>query len=928
MIVVSLMVLVTQAIGQRPTGNQLLETLLENTNSTPLNLYPPEYFDWLANLGTNQLPGVSTNLRPVRSGPVGPLIVNEFSDGHFGMMAMSRAAPSDSAPEYDYIIVDLGTLGGSGSSAAAINNGSQVVGSAKNSSQISRPALFTSPVTDLGTLGGSDGLALGISSDGKITGAAAEANDLNHAFMWNGSIHDLGTLGGQQSAGYAINSSGQVTGIGQISGDVNHAMLYSGTSMTDLGTFPTWSGPYGSTGYGINDYGDIGGAMVTNAFARGFLRVDGTMQDIGTLGGNEASVYGINSYAEVVGYSTTSSGGHHAMFYDYQNDDMQDLGVLSGATSSDAYAINNAAHVVGASGGHAFLVSNGSMKDLNNLVINNGSGWTLQYASGINDKDQIVGYGTNPSGQTHAFLLSPIDSNDLPTIQVGKTHPAYGNGIIQQSGKTKLVVITHGRIRPGEDPAASIAWVDTMFTSISNYLSSHGMTDWQVATYKWVAGAQGKSDIDVRDFQTILGNAEMEGKKLGNSIVTSGNWAHVHLIGHSAGAGLIQTCSEVIRANFQDSCSIHCTFLDPFTGDVPNNSVFNHLGLNNVPVYGNQADWSDDYFTRDQGTGGDVWPATEGHLDHAHSVDVTYLDPNKIPLKGYDSTSTGAPCQKTETTHGWPIDFYMNTISGNLSGVYGAQYYLNFGFPLGLEANNWNNLQAFYSLGNNPADNLGPQDPDCVQLIQNSTGTATSGSMDFNSGTQLPFGVVQPAGWGLNMSADDPAWLAKFITLTNPANYIAFDAQFTANPLGAGELSVYWDTNVIGFVDEALVGSGLHHYVFSFPSAFANSSHMLGLRIDAASDGSVSSISITNVIMAYVGVSQPFTLSVTTNIYNGLQVFQLSGQPGFNYKVQASTNLLNWSDIAVLVNSNGIVPFTDPDSTNYSQRFYRAVAPY
>jgi hypothetical protein len=289
-----------------------------------------------------------------------------------------------------------------------------------------------------------------------------------------------------------------------------------------------------------------------------------------------------------------------------------------------------------------------------------------------------------------------------------------------------------------------------------------------------------------------------------------------------------------------------------------------------------------------------------------------------------------APCQKTETSHGWPIDFYMNTISGNLSGVYGAQYYLNFGFPLGLEANNWNNLEASFPRGNNPAEILGPQDPDCVALFQSNTGTTPSGPVDFNSGTQQSFGIFQSVGSGINMSADDPAWLAKFVTLTNPVNYVAFDARFTASPLGAGELSVYWDTNAIGFSDEALVGSGLKHYVFSFPPASANSTHMLGLRIDAATDGSVSSISITNVIMGYIGVSQPFTLSATTNTYGGLQVFQLSGQPGFNYKVQASTNLVNWDDIAVLVNTNldGIVPFIDPSSTNYTQRFYRAVAPY
>jgi probable HAF family extracellular repeat protein len=35
------------------------------------------------------------------------------------------------------------------------------------------------------------------------------------------------------------------------------------------------------------------------------------------------------------------------------------------------------------------------------------SGWNLVEATALNDVGQIVGYGTNPLGQTHAFLLTP-----------------------------------------------------------------------------------------------------------------------------------------------------------------------------------------------------------------------------------------------------------------------------------------------------------------------------------------------------------------------------------------------------------------------------------------------------------------------------------------------------------------------------------------
>ena len=45
------------------------------------------------------------------------------------------------------------------------------------------------------------------------------------------------------------------------------------------------------------------------------------------------------------------------------------------------------------------------------------------------------------------------------------------------------------------------------------------------------------------------------------------------------------------------------------------------------------------------------------------------------------------------------------------------------------------------------------------------------------------------------------------------------------------------------------------------------------------------------------------------------------------YGVQMSTNLAgtNWTHIATLVNTNGVVDFYDPNSASSTMRFYRAV---
>jgi probable HAF family extracellular repeat protein len=89
-----------------------------------------------------------------------------------------------------------------------------------------------------------------------------------------------------------------------------------------------------------------------------------------------------------------------------------------GGGNSEAFAINATGQVVGVtdtSNGsipHAFLWTpatangtTGTMIDLNTLA--GSTSVTLIEATGINDRGQIVGYGTINKGPTHALLLTP-----------------------------------------------------------------------------------------------------------------------------------------------------------------------------------------------------------------------------------------------------------------------------------------------------------------------------------------------------------------------------------------------------------------------------------------------------------------------------------------------------------------------------------------
>ena len=90
---------------------------------------------------------------------------------------------------------------------------------------------------------------------------------------------------------------------------------------------------------------------------------------------------------------------------------IRDLGTLPGGTYSVASGINDSDEVVGYgnisnNAPHAFLWAQAAgMRDLNSLIPAN-SGWVLINANAINRLGQITGYGTF-KGNNHGFLLSP-----------------------------------------------------------------------------------------------------------------------------------------------------------------------------------------------------------------------------------------------------------------------------------------------------------------------------------------------------------------------------------------------------------------------------------------------------------------------------------------------------------------------------------------
>jgi len=159
-------------------------------------------------------------------------------------------------------VIDLGTLGGTGSQARAINDSGQVAGSAYLDGNSAVHAFLYSGMglADLGTLGGTNSMAFGIDSAGQVVGSSQAANNgPQHAFLYGGGLMmDLGTLGGTDSQADGINSRGLTAGWSRTASGERHAFLWSSGRMMDLNSLVTLEpGVSLEEATAVNDMGQI-----------------------------------------------------------------------------------------------------------------------------------------------------------------------------------------------------------------------------------------------------------------------------------------------------------------------------------------------------------------------------------------------------------------------------------------------------------------------------------------------------------------------------------------------------------------------------------------------------------------------------------------------------------------------------------------------
>jgi probable HAF family extracellular repeat protein len=246
------------------------------------------------------------------------------------------------------------------------------------------PSVFavTYSVAFLGDLGGGWSSAAAINDSGQIVGSSANASGVGHAYVWStdNSMYDLGAV----ISSTLSSSASDINNVGAVVGKTHDSVTFADRPFLynpEAGV-SSFLGDVCGTASAVNDSGQIAGTYIsqahgspTIAYRRG---ANGTMVDLYST--QNLSAYAINSAGAVVGYNNyniivwPANGGYSTFpgfggIYSWCYD-ISDFGLIVGS----AYNSSNQRH--------------GFVRLLNGTMIDLGYG----EATGVNESGAVVGW--------------------------------------------------------------------------------------------------------------------------------------------------------------------------------------------------------------------------------------------------------------------------------------------------------------------------------------------------------------------------------------------------------------------------------------------------------------------------------------------------------------------------------------------------------
>jgi hypothetical protein len=383
--------------------------------------------------------------------------------------------------------------------------------------------------------------------------------------------------------------------------------------------------------------------------------------------------------------------------------------------------------------------------------------------------------------------LSPSGQITTVGTAVDATDAAVGGGWgFDLYGTSKSLVVVTAGWEPG---GGSIQEFTLMAEEIKQRLreKQHDL-QWDVRFHDWSSLAN--TGIMPWDAVRAANNAKKEGEKLGKEIIDAG-YGTVHLVGHSAGAWLIQSAANYIKQHGAN-IEVRLTFLDAFATTLISDLSPSKLGEN--------ATWVEQYVDH----GGP--PFTNWALPGAFNVDVT------------DWAPTG------QSGHSWPVAWYGMTTQK----------------PEDVAAHGWGFLQTLEYSGSRP-ELIGYTDaygsvwpPEETRHFVGAEAWYVGPPRSLTPITSSDTGTAVATDAKLRLTTESPVWAEVAVTLTESANFILFGYEFLSE--AESQLSVFWQGDLVYEVLKSEADAGVNQDIIWTGMDWVPGDYVLKFQLDPLTD--------------------------------------------------------------------------------------------